>query len=327
MKGNNSFEEIWDFLRTCKRVAMTLHSGPDGDSLGSCTALKYVLEREGVKVDLVSGDSLPDSLETFGFVKDVDFTRDISELNGEDYDAFIFLDCGSVEMVSAKKRRDYEFPSKTRVIDIDHHDVNTFYGDFNYVDVDRSSVCSLLIDFFRDRNLEFDAELSRRLIVGLCTDNGFFNHPKDPEDDFEKALFLIRNGVNYRKDVVLPILHNDTLSVKKLQGIVLKNLEIDAENKIAWSTVSLEEYKELKLNRSDIRSGMWVIQSLKGVEAVFFLVEFDDYIKGSLRGRARDISGIAQKFGGGGHKSAAGFTIEGSTLEEAVEKVRAELVK
>src|SRR3989344_6984498 len=107
IKQNNSFREILDFLKSCDKVAMTLHYGPDGDSLGSCTALKYVLEKEGIKVDLVSGDALSGNLNDLDFKKSVDFSRDVSDLNEEDYDCFIFLDCGSAGTISGKKRAEY----------------------------------------------------------------------------------------------------------------------------------------------------------------------------------------------------------------------------
>ena len=327
IKQNNSFQEIWDFLKSCDKVAMTLHYGPDGDSLGSCTALKYVLEKEGIKVDLVSGDALSGNLNDLDFKKSVDFSRDVSDLNEEDYDCFIFLDCGSAGTISGKKRAEYKFPKKVKIVNIDHHDANSFYGDFNYIDASRSSVCSLLVDFFREVGIEFNKELGKRLMVGLCTDNGFFNHPKDPEDDFEKALFLIRIGVDYMREIALPILFSDSLEMKKLYALVLNNLEVDKKNRIGWSTVSFDEMKNLKLNRAEVRLGIQVIQNIKDIDVVFFLVELEDHIKGSLRSKGRDTSIVAKHFRGGGHKMASGFSLDKMPLSEAVKKIRDELTK
>lgn len=327
MTENDSFEEIWKFLKSCKKVAMTLHAGPDGDSLGSCTALKYALEKEGVKVDLVSGDVLSGNLNELSFKNEVDFSRDISELNEEDYDAFVFLDCGSIKKISGKAMADYELPKKTKIVNIDHHDGNSFYGDLNYVDVEMSSVCSLIIDFFRDRKIKIDEELGKKLMVGLCTDNGFFNHPKNAEDDFEKALFLVRAGVNYTKDIVLPILFNDSLKMKKLYALILDNLEVDEKNRIGWSTISAEEAKKLGLNRAELRLGVHIIQDIKDIDVVFFLVEVEKGVKGSLRSKGRDISIVANRVNGGGHKLASGFFLENMSLDEAVKKMRAELAK
>jgi len=196
-------------------------------------------------------------------------------------------------MISGKKRAEYKIPKNVKIVDIDHHDANSFYGDYNYVDAEKSSVCSLLVDFFREVEIEFDEDLGKRLMVGICTDNGFFHHPKHPEDDFEKALFLVRHGVDYTKDVAMPILFNDSLKMKKLHGMILENLEVDKENRIGWSTISKKEMKELELNRAEVRLGIHVIQNIKDVDVVFFLIEMEDHIKGSFRSKGRDISIIA----------------------------------
>jgi nanoRNase/pAp phosphatase (c-di-AMP/oligoRNAs hydrolase) len=92
-KKNNTFEEIWEKLKSCKKVLMTLHTGPDGDSLGSCTAMKYVLEREfGAEVTLVSPDVLAENLAGLSMSKDVLIGKTISDFNLDDYDSLICLD-------------------------------------------------------------------------------------------------------------------------------------------------------------------------------------------------------------------------------------------
>jgi len=87
---NNTFEEIWSKLGRCKRVAMTLHSGPDGDSFGSCTAMKYVLERDlKIDVTLVSYDPLERNLSKLSFAKEIEFGKDVVDLDFKNFDAFL----------------------------------------------------------------------------------------------------------------------------------------------------------------------------------------------------------------------------------------------
>ena len=75
-KQNNSFHEIWEKLKSCKKIAMTLHTAPDGDSLGSCLAMKYVLEKQGVDVKLVSYGEVPKSLGRLRVINEVEFGKD-----------------------------------------------------------------------------------------------------------------------------------------------------------------------------------------------------------------------------------------------------------
>src|SRR3989344_3855770 len=103
---NNSFEEIWHKLGKCKRVAMSLHAGPDGDSFGACTAMKYLLERDlGMEVTLVSYDPIERNLAKLSFSKEVEFGKDVTELNFGDFDAFVALDCSASYMLGKLKKR------------------------------------------------------------------------------------------------------------------------------------------------------------------------------------------------------------------------------
>src|SRR3989344_2436437 len=166
---NNSFEEIWSKLKKCKRVAITLHSGPDGDSFGSCTAMKYVLERDlNMDVTLVSYDPLEKSLSKLSFAKEIEFGKDVVDLDFNNFDAFIALDCSTSSMLG-KLKQGFQLPKNLFVINIDHHYTNEHYGNLNYVDASAPSACSVLIDLFKNVNVKFDHDLCVRLLVGLCT--------------------------------------------------------------------------------------------------------------------------------------------------------------
>ena len=202
MNKNNTFKEIWDEIKKHKRIAMSLHYAPDGDSFGSCTAIKYVLQRDlNAEVTLVSNDDLSENLKKMSFSKEIKFGKDISELDSKDFDLFLFVDSGTYKWFSGKQREKYELPKGVKVINMDHHPTNIYFGDLNYVDSKNPSTCSLFVDFFRNVNVKFDKELSNRLLLGVCTDSGFFTYDTNPGKALEDAAFLIKHGADYQNSI------------------------------------------------------------------------------------------------------------------------------
>ena len=107
---NNKFKEIWKELKKSKKVLLTLHARPDGDSFGSCTAMKYVLEKNGINVRLISKDRLSENLESYSFSKEVEFGIDINTIDLSEFDHIVFLDLGlnnefSEEFIDKVKRK------------------------------------------------------------------------------------------------------------------------------------------------------------------------------------------------------------------------------
>ena len=320
---NDSFSVIWKELSKCKRVAMSLHARPDGDSLGSCTALKYVLERDlDIKVDLVSYDSLEEELSALPFAKDVRFGVDLTDLNLDSYDAVMFVD-SSLKNFSGKLRERFTIPQGIFSIVIDHHSANERFGNLNYVDENAPSACSVLIDLFRANKVMFDHELCLRLLIGLSTDTGFFAYDSSPLRALKEAVFLIECGnVNYYQEITLPIRMSVSLKMKKLHGLIINNLVIDKNLRAGYSIISLSDVAHLGLNASDIRGGIRAIQDLKDVDFTFTLTELSDSIKGSFRSsRNVDVSRFALALGGGGHKPAAAFVLPKMPLEKAINHV------
>src|SRR3989344_9704123 len=121
---NNTLEEIWKKISENKNILMSLHSGPDGDSFGSCTAMKYILEKLGKKVKLVSKDNLSEALQSMSLAKEVEFGIDITELNLKEFDILLCIDTATPDMIG-KFKSNYEIPKNIFTINIDHHPTNT----------------------------------------------------------------------------------------------------------------------------------------------------------------------------------------------------------
>jgi len=312
-------DDILKKLKTCNKVAMTLHKAPDGDSLGASTAMKYFLERElKCKVDLVSGDNLSEELASLSLTKEVNFGKDLTDLDLEKYDVVICIDIAREHMLSSR-HPDFEFPENVFVINIDHHDTNAYYGNMNYVDSDSPSSCSVLTDLFQKWQVEFDKELATRLLLGICTDTKFFQIENHILHAFEHAVFLIKQGADYFDSIVHPILYMIPLRIRKFEQLVMKNFKMDEEKKFGWSTIRFDEWNALKLDIEDLRLSTHVIETVKDVDFVCTLIEIEENkVKGSFRGnKGVNVVRYAEELGGGGHKFAAAFVLEDTTMPDA----------
>lgn len=314
---NNTFKEIWDKFKGLENVVIPLHLAPDGDSLGSCTALKYLLEKKfKTNVKIISKDKLDESLMKISFTKEIEFGKGIDDINLEKTDAVIMLDFGSLEGFTKKDNL------KNQIINLDHHETNQYFGNLNYVDSNRATACSVLIDLFKDRNVRFDKELSQRLLLGICTDSGFFTNT-NAEDALNDASYLIKNGANYL-GIVDNVLGKTPLRMKKYYAYLIDNLKINNEQKFAYTLIPKTKITEFGLNLAEIRLGINQIKNIEGIDIVCTLSEIEYGIKGSFRSNTKDIdvSKYAKKFGGGGHKVAAAFYLPKMSLEEAEKKVK-----
>lgn len=327
MNKNSTFEEIWNKIKSAKSVMMSLHYGPDGDSLACCIAMKYVLERDfNTHVKIVSKDDLDSTLRELPYAQEIAFGEGIDEQNLEEFDLVLTMDSGALKQFVGRDRA-FSFPEETFVVNIDHHATNEYFGNLNYVSY-RPSACSVLLDLFRDRGVEFDSELATRLLLGIFTDSGYFCH--DNGGAIQDAAFLISFKPDYLDGIVNAVKYNYPLRVKKYYGILYDHfniVEIHGRN-VGYSSVSLQEIAHLGLNLSEVRGGANDLQEIGGIDIMFLLTETEKNIKGSFRSRKKvDVSKFAEALGGGGHKAAAAFYLDKMPLDAAVKKVLETITK
>ena len=317
MEQNSTPKEILEKIKSCKNIVLPLHDGPDGDCIASCCAMKYLLKRDfNINSIIITNEKINENFHLIDFVKEIDFTKSLKDLNLNDCDLILFLDHGAIKY---RKEDSIKLP-KNKTISIDHHSTNTYFADMNYVDSIKPSTCSILIDLFREWKINFDKELSNRLLLGVYTDTHGFTGDKIA---IKNASFLIDNKADY-PGVIEILKYNVPLKIAKYFAILTENFNItNVEGyKVGSSIISKEDTEKLNLNISDIRQGPNYLQTIGGVDLLFTLAEKDKLIKGSFRSRKNvDTSLIAKKLGGGGHKLAAGFYLEKMPLKKAEQKV------
>ena len=304
-KENNDFREIYNKLMSSKKIIITLHKGPDGDSIGSCTAIKTFLENQGKEVKLISPDNISENYEDFYFVKEIEFGKKLEDFNLNDFDVVLILDSGVPSQIKTTE----EFLRTGFIINIDHHGTNNHYGNLDYVDSEKPSTASILMEFFEtlETQKEFensqiiDEDIATKLAFGVYTDSRGLT-ARNAIQALKDVNRLVNKGARY-----LWMIENMKISLrlKKFYTYIINNMEY--KDNVVWSILPKEKIDEFNLTLSEVRTGIVELRSLKEFDIAFTLSEIEKgKIKVSFRSDSEeiDVSKFAQALGGGLHRAA-----------------------
>lgn len=295
-------------LTGAKKVAITGHIRPDGDCIGSCSALyQYLI---GCKEELNIGQ-VDIYLETFGeefnILSGTDMIRHSFDYD-DTYDVFITVDCSSLDRIGNSIRY---FSTAKRTICIDHHITNDNFADVNHVVPDASSTCEVLYDLLVDTRIT--KEIAKSLYIGIVHDTGIFRHSSTSGKTMEIAASLIRKGINFTK-LIDETFTQKTYAQMQVMGRALMESVLYMDGKLIASNVSLDIMKLYGVAHTDLDGIIDQLRTAKGAEVALFIYETNDGDnKISLRSNGIvNVSEIARSYGGGGHVKAAGCNIKGS---------------
>jgi phosphoesterase RecJ-like protein len=305
------FEKAVNLIKKHKNILIISHRNPDGDTVGANLALKTVLSKHfGKKVSSACADPLPESLK---FLPESDSF--IMQINKEKYDLIISVDCSSKDQL---KFNEIENP----IINIDHHPTNNNYGSVNIVDPDAASVTEILYDFFKFIEVDITPRTATNLLAGVYNDTGSFMHSNTTAYTYKIASVLVEAGASWSQ-IVENMFKTQSVQQLKLWGRVLSNARINKKGTIV-SKVTQSDFKETHSSPQDLSGIINYLNSVSQSKMSILLAEdMHGHVKGSLRSKEDDIdvAMICEKFGGGGHKKAAGFTIPGKIVSEETWKI------
>lgn len=302
--------ELVHFITTGSRFIIAGHKEPDGDCVGSQLTLLSVLRRLGKEAIVCSAGPFKRS-EIKNYLKQ--FTPEITDYHKQNA-KLIIIDCSNRERLGDLEESLEGLPTAI----IDHHlpSENLSSSDEAPVYLDSNSpACTLLIyKLITALSLEPTTDEAKLLLFGLCTDSGFFRHLTGESDYvFEYVAQLLRFGGNPR-ETYQDITGGKSLQSRILLGRILSRIESYFDGKLLISYETLEETKTFGFESRDSDTLNQLMQSVSGVQAIIIIrQECADNCTVSLRSaNTIDVSKIAASFGGGGHKNAAGLTMEGS---------------
>lgn len=278
------------------RVLVTTHTSPDGDAIASLLTASEIIRLMGGEAISVLDSEVP---ERFRFLPGSNQIVRPESLAPKIWDCVAVVDAGNLDRIGQVSER---ISPDTTVINVDHHPDNLHFGKLNIVYAQASSTTELLFDLVQALELPVTAQLSTLLYTGLMTDTGGFRFSNTTEGAFSLAARLTKCGAN-PCDIAQAVFSDNSLPSLKLLGEALDSLELTDDGRVASMTVEYDEKREEMEELADYAL------AVKGVQAAALFRVGKEVSRISLRGRgSADVGRIARRFGGGGHKNAAGFT-------------------
>ncbi|MDW7771536.1 MAG: bifunctional oligoribonuclease/PAP phosphatase NrnA [Desulfobulbaceae bacterium] len=310
-------ESLLEAIRTKGNLVLATHLNPDGDALGSLFGLADILESMGKRVfrylekpvsPLYSFIPGSESAET-----DLAALSAFVRRAGEDI-LCISLDCGDEQRLG---KFGTELLKIRPFAVIDHHKGNSGFGDLAWIDAKRSSTGEMVFDLAAALGCTPSEKAAIALFTAIVTDTGSFRYESTSAHTFDVARQLVDLGV--RPDTVSRnIYDNFSVARLRLMQMVLATLEVLNKDRIAVIRVTQEMLARTGCKLEDTENFINLPRAVTSVEVAVFLKESAaDNIAVSLRAKdACDVAEIAARFGGGGHRNAAGFTAADMTLDE-----------
>jgi phosphoesterase RecJ-like protein len=307
-----------------QHFVLSTHVNPDGDGLGSQVALGLALRAKGKDV-VVFNDGRPP--HNFAFLEKLFPLEGYSEPRAQEVfakaEALVVLDMQNKERLG--RVAPWADRAGLKVAILDHHVGDAAFGQVNVVVPEKAATGELVYDWLVHDGVTLTAEMAQALYVALVTDTGSFRHSNTDPDVHAMAAHLLELGVESAV-VQAEINRHRHMDRLRFVGHLLQNLSTSDDGTIAWFEVTPELFEKYDVDGSDTEGLVDFPRTVKGVEAVMLLTDLGSgKVKVSMRSSGRvDVHAVAHALGGGGHRFAAGITLDG-TLAEARAKLLASL--
>jgi phosphoesterase RecJ-like protein len=284
-------------------VRIGTHLNPDGDALGSALALAMYLERKGLDVEVLCHHPAPRNLR---FLPGVGKVRQAPK--EEKCDLAIMVDLESRDRLGDVRDDILEAP---RLIVIDHHVPHEEPGDLRIVDVGASATALIIARLLLDLGAEITADMATNLLTGIVTDTGSFRFRNTTPEALSTSAILLERGADLAR-VNEEVFQRKPLASTMLLGHMLDGMRLECGNRIAVGVLSKGDFERAMATDEDTEGFVNEMLSIDSVEIAAILREpKPGRIRCSLRSRAEhDVATVAREFGGGGHRNAAGCTLD-----------------
>jgi phosphoesterase RecJ-like protein len=319
-------EQTADALRVAEKLLLTTHENPDGDALGSLLATHWILEQLGKdSVMYMAPDEFPLPWE----YRDLTFDGLVGTPPDDmEERTVVFLDCGNIDRMPV----DFLQRQGVHIVNIDHHHDNTRFGTVNLVDADASCTAEIVWRLSKDLGAEITPRIADALYVALVTDTGKFMYENTTQEAHRMAAELIGLGVDPHR--VYRRLFED-LPFRRLQLLQRALASVHRYDE-GWLTVGHLVRSDFEQTGALETDSEGIVDHMRAVEGTAVAVLVRELLADDREGKRKvslratdgrvDVSRIARRMGGGGHRQAAGFT---TTLgfDELVERLREQVVQ
>ncbi len=291
-------KKIAEILAHEDRFLIAAHIDPDGDAIGSMSAMGHILQRLGKKFRLYSRSGLPDRFSWLNLPAPIAQTLDSFQPNW-----LIALDCGNAQRLGPELT---DIMSRLQVINIDHHMGNPDFGQINWVEPRISSVGEMVAALALDLDLHLDQELGESLYLALVTDTGSFTYSNTGSQSLQMAAEILRQGLDLDR-FNARLERQWSLSKVHVQGLAMQNAVLCFQGRVGLIKADQEVLDQAQAQPEDCEGLVNYMRQVRGVLVAVSLLQGRENIKFSLRSWGEvDVSAIAVALGGGGHRNAAG---------------------
>ena len=294
-----------EILKDAVTIAIGGHIRPDGDCVGSSMGLyHYIKDNYSDKKVDVYLEEMPDK---FYCLKSAENIRHEIPTDMQ-YDLFISLDCGDKERLGFSAPL---FDRAKRTYCIDHHISNTGFAQDEYTEPDASSTCELVYQLMDEDRISLAA--AEALYLGIVHDTGVFQYTSAAPSTFRMAAVLLEKGVNGAR-LIQDTYYEKTYAQNQILGRTLLESILFMNKTCIASYITKKTMDFYGVSVKDLDGIVSQLRVTKEIELAIFMYELETNVyKVSLRSKDKvDVSKVAQYFGGGGHKKAAGLTMAGT---------------
>jgi phosphoesterase RecJ-like protein len=284
-------------------LLITSHARPDGDSIGSQLAMAYALDSLGKDVRIVNADPAPDHYLDFPGMERIEITHEVHA----DADALLVMECSDLGRTGIAGLEGHH------IINIDHHAGNRMYGALNWFDESAAACGEMVFDVIRALEVPLSFEIATHIYLAILTDTGSFHHSNITPRTFDICRQTVEAGVSPAA-MARRVFDSNSFGKLKLIGALLDRMELVDHGRLAVLYLDEDMLRACGCTHNDTEGLINLPLTAREIQAVvFFKVSPAGEVRVSMRSKYDvDVRRVANEYGGGGHKNAAGFTVSGA---------------
>ncbi len=308
--------QVVELIENKQKFGITTHIKPDGDGVGSSLGLCWLLQSLGKSAEVIVRGEVPLAYRTLPGAGDI---RDIEKVDRE-YDAIFVIECSDLGRPGIAGLEN-EF-----TVNIDHHATSEHFGTINWIDSTASAVGEMIYNLCKAIGGRITREIAECVYMALVTDTGSFHFSNTTDRTLKVASELIKAGVK-PADISEAVYNNYPWSRIELMRQVLDTVKRDESGKIASLRQTIQMRADAEAVDGDNNGFVNIPLAARDIVAAVYMREVGpNEFRVSLRSKGDvNVAKVAEKFGGGGHRNAAGLCIEGDWDEKERELVEAVL--
>jgi phosphoesterase RecJ-like protein len=312
------FEKLKNIILSNSAFLLTTHVNPDADAIGSEIAFYYILRKLGKKAFIINHSALPYNMEFFNTDNVIQKYDEALHKNiFNEVDVIATLDFNRADRTVSMEKAIRK--SNKLKICIDHHQDPEEFVDHQFIDTDYSATGHIIYDFIKQTKIvELDFEIAEPLYAAIMTDTGSFRFDRTTSQVHLIIAELLKHGVN-PEEVYDKLYDQSKFSKVKLLGRALNSINLLADNKIGYMTITQKDFEELGAKESDTENFVNYNLSVENVVLGILFIELKNGFKVSFRSKGNiPVNKLANEFGGGGHTNASGARFFTNNMQEMI---------